>query len=146
MDTLDGATRSNEENGISPRIKEYLIETTKWAKFLAIVGFIGVGLMVLASLFLIAAGAMMPIQGGPPLAILAVVYLILATLMFFPTLYLLNFSIKMRKGLDDSENSDVEKGFENLKSYFKFVGIFTIVILSFYVLGILAGIMGAAIR
>ncbi len=42
------------ENGenlvIDWRSKEFLKETAKWTKFLAILGFVGIGLMVLGSL------------------------------------------------------------------------------------------------
>ncbi|HSI90761.1 MAG TPA: hypothetical protein VK927_06555, partial [Adhaeribacter sp.] len=36
---------------LSPEIKDYLLETAKWGKFLGIVGYIFVGLLVLTAIF-----------------------------------------------------------------------------------------------
>ena len=46
-------SENQENSGISlnEEIKEYLMETAKWAKFLSILGFIGIGLMFLGVLF-----------------------------------------------------------------------------------------------
>ena len=43
------------------------------------------------------------------------------------------------------EFKELEVGIENLKSFFKFVGIFTIVIISLYLLMFIIGILAAAV-
>jgi hypothetical protein len=60
------------------------------------------------------------------------IYIALAAFYFFPAYYLHQFSIKIKQGLSCESLQDVAAGFQNLKSLFKFMGIFTIVILSIY--------------
>lgn len=122
-----------EELKITESSKSFLLETTKWAKFLAILGFVGIGLMVIGALFIIAVGSSMRGAGGAPV-LMGVVYLLMAVLYFFPTYYLYNFSVKMKKAILNLDQSNADSGFENLKSLYKFMGILAIVMISFYVL------------
>lgn len=141
---------------IDHQSSSFLSETAKWGKFLAIMGFIFCGLMVIVALF---AGtlmaSMMPGLGtaeGTTAAIgggvLTVVYLVLALIYFFPCLYLFNFSSKMQLALRSNQQDVLNTSFRNLKSCFKFMGILTIVLLSFWVLLIIfsvgAGLAGSS--
>ncbi len=58
------------ENGenlvIDWRSKEFLKETAKWTKFLAILGFVGIGLMVLGSLVMLFAPSSLMSNGDFP--------------------------------------------------------------------------------
>jgi len=139
METIDNNVNSNDGVTIDSQITGYLKETAKWANFLAIVGFIVVGLMLLGSLFLLGAGAAMGGRIGLP-AFTSVLYLGMTALYFFPTYYLYLFSKKIKIGLNSQSQSEVNIAFENLKKMFKFMGIFMIVILAFYVLALLFGI------
>ncbi|WP_439129353.1 DUF5362 family protein [Polaribacter sp.] len=125
--------------------RNFLKETAKWTYFLSIVGFVFLGLMVIFSFF---AGALfsslpnseiMPIDFGP---VMTVTYLILALIYFFPILYLFKFSTKMKIALQSKSDEDLAVAFENLKSHYKFVGVFTIIIISIYVLFFLLAIVG----
>jgi len=127
-----------EELKITESSKSFLLESARWAKFLSIVGFVGIGLMTVGAFFMIATGA--SLGGGrnaAPVAIVGVAYILAAALYFFPTYYLYNFATKMKKAILNISQEDADKGLENLKSMFKFVGILTIVILSFYILSFL---------
>lgn len=145
METLDNNVTS-AELGLNSKINNFLLETAKWAKFLAIVGFVFLGLLVLGALFMIGAGASVSrlpgLAGGPILV--GVTYLLMALLYYFPTRYLYNFAVKMKMAIQNSQQNNLEDAFENLKSLFKFSGIFTIVILSIYVLIFLLGLIGLA--
>jgi hypothetical protein len=72
-----------------------------------------------------------------------VIYLVLAILFFFPCLFLYRFSIKVPSSLRVINQEQFEESLMNLKSTFKFYGIVCIVILSFYALAIIVGIIGA---
>ena len=77
----------------------YLNETRKWTMFFAILGFIGIGFLAIA--FIIMAiigiiGGVMGNMGSAIFVVLAVVYLIIGVLYFFPVLYLLKFSTNMK--------------------------------------------------
>src|SRR5574343_132081 len=146
MDTLDNNVTSAELS-LNSKINNFLLETAKWAKFLAIVGFVFIGLMVLAALVMIGAGASASripgFAGGTMLA--GVTYIVMAVLYYFPTQYLYNFAVKMKLAIQNSQQNNLEDGFENLKSLFKFTGILMIVVLSIYALLFLIGLLGLAV-
>lgn len=123
---------------LSEAAKSYLSETAKWAKFLAIVGFIGIGLLVLVGLF---AGSIMAMTGSQedllmPIdgAALGAIYVVLALMYVMPVLYLYRFAERTKRGILFSDSTALTDGLSQLKSCFKFIGVFTIVILSIYVL------------
>lgn len=130
-------------------IKSYLKETASWTYFLSILGFVGIGLMVLVGLFFgtimgSAYGAASPYDAvGIGTGFVGGVYVVIALLYFFPVWYLFNFSRKMKTALQSKDNSVFIEAFSNLKSHYKFVGIFAIVIISIYLLIFLIGFAGA---
>lgn len=136
-----------EELKLTTNAKHFLRETAKWCFFLSILGFIGIGFLVLLAIFSTTIFNTMQ-QVQPQLypenlgVILAVVYLISAILSFFPVYYLLQFSNKLKRALQSKNDVVLEKAFEMLKSHYKFIGVFTIITLSLYVLVIIASIAG----
>jgi hypothetical protein len=122
--------------------QENLNSAAKWGKFLAIVGFVFCGLMLIGGLVM---QTLMPSlgvygYGSPFLKYIGTVYLILGIILFFPCLYLLKFSNKMLEAIRTSNQESLDNAFVNLKSMFKFYGVVTIVILGFYALIFLFGI------
>lgn len=148
MENENSAFEKFDSIQVSEGTKAHFLETAKWAKFLAIVGFVGLGLMVLVALFMLVGinsfisslGAPIPANFGG----IGLIYIVMAVLYFFPTLYLFNFATKMKKAVLANDNNNFSLSVENLKSMFKFLGIFTIVILSFYVLAILIMLVALA--
>lgn len=142
----------NKDFGISPEITCYLLETAKWSKFLSIVGFVVIGFMVLAALFIGSimgtAFSTLPMDESIPFdasvlsSIMTGFYLLFALFYFFPTLYLYRFSTQMQTAIHSNSQDELSQSFSNLKSMFKFWGIFTAVILGFYALLFLFGILG----
>lgn len=128
----------------------YLRETRKWAKFLAILLFIGAGLMVLVGIFGISMGSMMSnnagmgmnpfFTGGP---IFMVLFIAMSLLYLIPAYYLMQFSNYMKRALQSQDNRTLELAFKNLKSHYKFIGILAIIMIGVYLIGFLvAGIVG----
>ena len=84
-----------------------------------------------------------PYEGlGFTSGILGFIYVIIALIYFFPISYLFKFAKKMKNALKSSDNTELTSAFSNLKSHYKFIGIFTIIILSLYVLIFIIGIAG----
>jgi hypothetical protein len=121
---------------VNSDIKNYLLETAKWCKFLAIVGYVGMGLLVLLGIFFMVGLSIFSSisQLGFPMGIFGFIYIIIALIYYFPISYMHKFSIKLSSGLKSGDQQSVNSGFENLKSLFKFMGILTIVVLSMYAL------------
>lgn len=124
----------------------FLRETAKWANFLSIIGFIGVGFLVIVALFFgtffANLSADLPVGVGG--TFITVIYLIMAGLYFFPIYYLNRFAGNMKRALQMEDEDTLTKGLEYLKSHYKFIGILTIIMLSFYVLSFLLGLLGLA--
>jgi hypothetical protein len=148
METLDN---NLNQNTLSNTSKAFILETAKWAKFLAIVGFVMLGLMAIVVLFMLVAGvAFMNMSrsfgagASGSMGMIAFIYIAMIVLYFFPTYYLYQFASKIKSGLLSGNDSNVDSGFENLKSTFKFMGIFMIVVLSLYGLALVFSVIGAA--
>lgn len=129
-----------EELRIDSAAKSFLAEAAKWTTFLAILGYIGIGFMVLAALFMMTIGAslssynsMMPLGGG---LFFSLFYLIIAAFYFIPVNYLYKFGSNMKSALRSNNQAELTKAFEYLKSHYKFIGILTIVVIGLYILAI----------
>ena len=134
------------DNGNIP----YLAEAAKWAKFLAILGFIFCGLIIIAAVF---AGPLISTafsQLEPEATsisamsgtVIIVYYVLIALLYFFPCLYLFNFASKMQATIRSNDQIYLNNSFKNLKSFFKFWGILTVIFLCILVIGMIFAIVG----
>jgi hypothetical protein len=134
--------------------KSFLKETAKWAYFLSIMGFILIALLVLLALLMGTLFAKLVDLGGGVAALgarsgglIMTIYLLFAVIYFFPVYYLYQFASKIKAALTTDNNEQLNTSFEYLKSHYKFLGIFTLVVTIIYalilVLGIIGGIMSA---
>jgi hypothetical protein len=115
----------------------FMTEVVKWAKFLAICSFVGLGIMVLLGAGMI----ILQFEGlgnGIQVVIMGVFYIGMAALYLFPTFYLYRFATACGEAIKKLNDDIFEEGIENLKSLFRFTGILTIIILSLYAVGILS--------
>jgi hypothetical protein len=130
----------------------YLSETARWGRFLSILGFILCGLLALTGVFFGSVmSRMMPNGGDNPAfsmisaGFFSTILIVFALIMFFPTLYLYNFSTKIRRALSNNDQHVLTESLKNLKSLFKFYGILAIIYLSLYGLALLSAIIGAMV-
>lgn len=137
-DVLDSTGNGYQDLSLSKSAIVFLEETRKWTNFLSILGFIGIGIMVVFGLF---AGAIMstmsntlgaPVDAFP--GFFGFIYIIMALVYFFPVLYLYRFGAKLKVALKTHDNTMLTLALENLKSHYKFVGIVAVIMLSIYLL------------
>ena len=121
---------------VDDKTKNYLSETIKWGNFLAIIGYVGIGLLALGGIALTVSFAFFYNSSIIEYfwIVAGFVYLVMAVVLYFPVTYLYKFCLQMKQGLQQNEQKPVTFAFENLKSLFKFVGIYVIVILCIYAL------------
>jgi hypothetical protein len=141
--------------GIDSSSRDHLTEAARWAKFLAIVGFITCAIIAIFGLFAKTIfGSMLGKMGEGELdgmdmsgvgSILTVVYIGIAILYFFPCLFLFRFANYMKASLISGEQETINKSFQNLKKMLRFVGILTIFVICLYVLGIFMTLVGSAV-
>lgn len=135
-----------EQLTLTSTSKSFLKETAKWTNFLSILGFILITLMlVLAAFSSTIFNMVAKMQPGIPESLglsLAITYLVLSIIYFFPVYYLLQFSRKMKKALATKNDETLASAFKMLKSHYKFIGVFTIITLSLYALLFIVSLMG----
>ncbi len=119
---------------------DLLARTAKWSKFMAIVIFIGVGLMVLVSL--LGSAFMSNITGGSFFSV--ILNMLVSLLYIFPALYLFRFSVKINEAIMVQDHFTLSDAFENLYKHYRFIGILMIVMFGLMVLGGLFAGLGLA--
>jgi amino acid transporter len=114
----------------------------KWAKFLAIVGFIASAFIAVMALFVGAifssASSLTPVPAAMG-SILTVVYLIVAAVSFVICLFLYQFADRTSNAIVLNDKLLLERGVHRLQSFFKAYGILTIIYLSIMVLAFVFG-------
>ncbi|MFI1743149.1 hypothetical protein [Thalassobellus sediminis] len=135
---------------VNDEIKGFLKEIAKWAYFLSILGFVGIAFMIIGGVGVSLYTGLNQFGGNTAYGLgysagIGLVYVILALIYFFPVIYLFKFSVKMKKALKSINNEDFKNAFLNLKSHYKFMGIFTIVIISIYFFILVGAIAGNAL-
>jgi hypothetical protein len=118
-----------------------LEKTRKWSMFLAVLGFISIGILAIGGL--IAVLFLSVFESGLskfgvseslfllPLLAFTVVY-------FFPVLYLYRFSKHAGNAVRELDKEQMQKAFRYLRKYYVFIGILTIVVLAIYVIALIA--------
>lgn len=121
---------------------KHLAETRKWTMFLSIIGFILCGLMLVMGLVILLLGSTGLGMASPmymnanmmgftafqfiPLLLGCIIY-------FFPIYFLFQFSRYSKLALQNMDTSLLNRSLEFLKRFYRFMGIFTIVVLCLYV-------------
>lgn len=118
-------------------ILNYLNTTRKWSMFLAILGFIALGLFIIIGL---GTGTFLSIfnsgeiGNGVPGTLLIALILLVGIIYFFPVYFLFQFSKHMANAVHSLDKQKIKKAFKNLKFYFVYIGVLLIIILVLYVI------------
>lgn len=168
---LNHILMENEENNVQPeqqppsgsipsdsmhidaQMRDFLLESARWMKFIAIIGFIACGLILLGGLFMMMVGSSrsmrrsgLMLMRGPSPAAIGFGYIIGAVIGFFPFNHMFRAALGIANGLIMGDHSALMDGMANMKSYFRFRGIATIIGLSLYALMLLFMIMAGLSR
>ncbi len=134
---------------VTPVTIEALNGTRSWVRLMSVLGFLGSALIVLVSLAMFA-GAGLARRFGPAGIGIGFLYLCMALLYIFPSLYLWRYASAIQAlGLSRS-SGDLEQALLHQKSFWRFVGILTAIVLCIYamvlvvvlVFGVGAAILG----
>jgi hypothetical protein len=135
---------------VDDQAKLTFLEMARWTQFLAIIGFIFLGLMVLGG---IGMGLVLSNTSGysNQLGVLAgiggigimMLYVLMAAVMFYPTYALLKYSTCIKAAMHQNDKQKFNEAIVHLKNVFRFYGIITIICLAIYGLMILFIALGA---
>lgn len=141
---------------LTPMAEQYMLASTRWAKFLSILGFIAAGFMLIFSLSLSSimslATAFNPAGGaglaGVPIFFLSAIYIGMSVIYFMIAFYMYNFATKTQRGILQRDEYSMEAGFKALKSQLTLMGVMAVIGLSLLALivvfAIIVGIASAA--
>lgn len=141
-----------EENQLKQleECKVYVNETRKWMKLFGIIMIIGIVCLVVMAISFISGGSALvnTLSGNLPeikgvTAITGVFYLIFAGIMVFPTIYIFRAVKAAKTAVESNDNAQMVEFLKNTKSYWKFMGIYTIVMLIFAVIIMLFALIAA---
>ncbi len=125
---------------LTEEAKGFLKTASGWALFLAIVGSLVILLSLLGSLAIIMAGSAMDSAPGSLGAMgimssstIGIFSLLFTITMFFPVLYLFKFYSSTRKAINENNIDGMTEAFGDLKGYFLWSGILTIVSIVLYI-------------
>lgn len=159
-----GQSTLGGSEAITEGILKALKGTKGWVKLVAILLFMAGGLLVMGGLAVFAFGLfgssliaamgeqgsqLASIGGAVGAAVIGAVYAALGAIYFVPGFKLWNYASSIEDLLKDRAVVTLEKALDYQRSFWKFVGVFTVVMISLYVLVIVgmvifAGIAGAA--
>jgi hypothetical protein len=136
---MESELSNNKSLKLTENSLNFMTEVVKWAKFLAICSFVGLGIMVLFGLGMI----ILQFEGlgnGIQVVVMGIFYILMAVLYFFPAMYLYRCATASAEAIENLNDDTLEDGLENLKSLFRFTGILTIIVLSLYAVIIISTI------
>lgn len=131
--------------------RDHLAEAARWAKFLAVMGFIGCVILVVAGIIMSVLfsyiGALstkyshsgISVNPARMSSILGVIYILISVILFFRYLFLYRFADKMKSGLRMRSQDQINESFKNLKKMFRYAGIITIIGVLCYIIFFIAG-------
>lgn len=147
---MDNYFDTNQQTTIvvSESLRSNLKSVASWSKFIAILGFVCIGMLVLGSLFMMFSGSVLSMAqtdfvGSATFITAGIMYMLIAAFYFFPIRFLYKFSTRTEMFLLNNTQFDFEEAIENLKSHYKFIGIFTLVTLALYLLMIIGVVIAA---
>ena len=137
LEYTEKLTRSGLE--IDTQAKAFLNETAKWAKFLAIVGFVLVGFFLLFGFVMLSSLDMFSRfipnleNSGSLLGVgMGIFYILVTVLYLYPLWKLYEFANFSKKALNSNDSHLLTQALESQKSLLKFMGILMILLLCFY--------------
>jgi hypothetical protein len=119
-----------------------LRQTKPWARFLSILGFISISFMVIGgtiNIFVLSGDNSQ--NSFLQVILLGTLNILMGLLYLFPSLFLFKFSSAIGRLLDGGGSREMEEALSNQKSFWKFIGILTIIMFCIAILGIVAAII-----
>jgi hypothetical protein len=127
------------EHGLDETAKAHLLETTRWTKFLAIMGFIFTGLLIIVAFAMMGSGSLLsafsPGLAGAGMGLgMGIAYLFVALIYLYPAYALFKFSSCTKKGINTGNQELINDGFRHQKNMYRFFGIMLIILIIVYLL------------
>lgn len=149
MEILDNQYTQEAGNDglqVTRNMKDNWLSTSKWALFLSILGFIYLGLALLAVVFMMPMMRMaFAMSGQTELAdlmesagIAFVIFMLLVLgVWFMITLFHLRFSTGIKRAMQYDSQDEFESAWRSFRNYFRWNGITTIAMIAIYIIALI---------
>lgn len=126
----------------------YLTETSKWARFLSIVGMImsAITMLIVPVALIALRGTSQALPFGSFLAggfLMSLFYVLIGGFFFYLSLIMFKFSKYLKSSIDNRNQSELTEALRNQNLYYKILGILSAVYLGFLALALVFGILSA---
>jgi len=116
--------------------KTNLSTTATWAQILAIIGFIGIGFMVLLTLIILFFSSYKYYENSTNV-ITSLVYIVVAAIMFYPLKKLYEYSKFTKSAIRNNNQKELILAFESQRKYFKYIGFLSLIYITIFILGVI---------
>ena len=150
MQNIEEQEESNQPQLlITEEIRSYIYDVAKWAKFLAIIGFVISAFMLLAALTVGAAmtsnpeiAKMLGAMGNVGSGAITVGFIAYGLAIFYPSLLLFKYASKAKQGVLYGEQESLNDAFSKMKSLFKYWGTIVIIFIGLNLFSVLTKLFG----
>lgn len=117
---------------LSSKAVAYLYESGKWGSFLAwlVIAILAIIFVVFVAASFFSSDQTQAYNQSEYKILMFIAYFIMAAIYCIPIYYLYNFSKNAKIAVSNKDSNQVENSMKNLKSLFKFYGIFSIIYLA----------------
>lgn len=117
---------------LSSKAVAYLYESEKWGSFLAwlVIAILAIIFVVFVAASFFSSDQTQAYNQSEYKILMFIAYFIMAAIYCIPIYYLYNFSKNAKIAVSNKDSNQVENSMKNLKSLFKFYGIFSIIYLA----------------
>ena len=132
MEIIEELEFKDKQLVITKEAKDLIHTITRWANFLAVLGFILVGLMGIFSIMtLVFSLATLSITYVPFLK--ALLFVALTIMYYFPSMYLYRTTQNLDRAVRRNNSRDANEGFQNLKLFYQFIAVYSLITACFYI-------------
>lgn len=118
---------------VTENCKKDLLITAKWSRIYAIISIFSIAILLVVGIVLLVSSFFIDNQqiglDKEMLAPAGVMYILLGLLLIIPTMYLLQFGQNTKKAVAEDNLELMELAINRMKSYWKFMGVFTLVVI-----------------
>lgn len=134
---------------VTEEIRSYIYDIAKWANFLAIVGFVIAGFMLLAALTLGTAintnpeiAKMLGALGNMGVTAITIVFIAYGLAIFYPSLLMFSYAKQAKLGVLYGEQEALNNALGRMRSLFKYWGIIVILLIAINVFSVISRAIG----
>jgi len=152
QETSGTTAGSGEYGAVTAAMVQSLVETRPWVFFIAVLGFIMAGFMVLLAFFIFAVAAFAQGfaselgAGGLVIgAMYALIYVVVGGLYLWVSYSLYRYATAIRELQTTSSTASMEQALDSQRSFWRLVGIMTAIYMCVMVLAMIVGLIVAVV-